>query len=302
MPADGAAAHRADALPGRRDGCARARPHHVPGVDGAPADRGGAQCRRRACRRVRQPGGHRAGEGRAGRGAGGRRARRAERRRPAGDGDGGSGPALGCSPSARTRAPTCGSATSSSTTTGGPASPDAPRASRARSCCRSSGRTRRTTRPRQPPSPSVPGCPSTRSATASATVGPGRAGGWRCTTTPDGVTVINDAYNANPDSMRAALKSLADIGHRRDGARTIAVLGEMRELGDTAATSTTRIGRLAVRLDIYAAGRRRRGGSRDPSRRVAGGVVERRVRAGPGRRRGDRRWSRVWCDRVTSYL
>jgi UDP-N-acetylmuramoyl-tripeptide--D-alanyl-D-alanine ligase len=68
---------------------------------------------------------------------------------------------------------------------------------------------------------------------------------------PDGVTVINDAYNANPDSMRAALKSLAEIGRRRPGARTLAVLGEMRELGDSAREEHDTVGRLAVRLDIH---------------------------------------------------
>ena len=57
----------------------------------------------------------------------------------------------------------------------------------------------------------------------------------------DGVTVVNDAYNANPDSMRAALEALAAIGRGRAGARTFAVLGEMRELGRRRrATSTTR--------------------------------------------------------------
>ena len=65
----------------------------------------------------------------------------------------------------------------------------------------------------------------------------------------DGVTVINDAFNANPDSMRAALRSLVAIGRAR-GARTWAVLGEMRELGDTAADEHDAIGRLVVRLDV----------------------------------------------------
>lgn len=64
---------------------------------------------------------------------------------------------------------------------------------------------------------------------------------------PDGVVVVNDAYNANPESMRAALKALvAMAGH----GRTWAVLGEMRELGDTALSAHDEIGRLAVRLDI----------------------------------------------------
>ena len=74
---------------------------------------------------------------------------------------------------------------------------------------------------------------------------------WRMEVTEraDGVTVINDAYNANPDSVRAALKALVAIGRTR-GARTWAVLGEMRELGDAATEEHDAIGRLAVRLDV----------------------------------------------------
>ncbi|MBX7453147.1 UDP-N-acetylmuramoyl-tripeptide--D-alanyl-D-alanine ligase [Mycolicibacterium sp. 3033] len=67
------------------------------------------------------------------------------------------------------------------------------------------------------------------------------------TTRSDGVTIVNDAYNANPDSMSAGLKALAWMG--REG-RTWAVLGEMGELGDDAITEHDRIGRLAVRLDV----------------------------------------------------
>jgi UDP-N-acetylmuramoyl-tripeptide--D-alanyl-D-alanine ligase len=63
----------------------------------------------------------------------------------------------------------------------------------------------------------------------------------------DGVIVVNDAYNANPESMRAALKALAAMG---EGRRTWAVLGEMRELGDRSIEEHDAIGRLAVRLDI----------------------------------------------------
>ncbi len=65
--------------------------------------------------------------------------------------------------------------------------------------------------------------------------------------TPDGVTVINDAYNANPESMAAGLRSLAAMGR---GRRTWAVLGEMRELGPTSAAEHDAIGRLCVRLNI----------------------------------------------------
>jgi UDP-N-acetylmuramoyl-tripeptide--D-alanyl-D-alanine ligase len=65
----------------------------------------------------------------------------------------------------------------------------------------------------------------------------------------DGVTIINDAFNANPDSTRAALKSLVAIGRSR-GARTWAVLGEMLELGDRSTEEHDAIGRLVVRLDV----------------------------------------------------
>ena len=64
----------------------------------------------------------------------------------------------------------------------------------------------------------------------------------------DGVTVINDAYNASPDSMAAALKTLAQL--TRDGRRSVAILGEMAELGEFADDEHDRIGRLAVRLNV----------------------------------------------------
>lgn len=67
--------------------------------------------------------------------------------------------------------------------------------------------------------------------------------------TADEVTVINDAYNANPESMRAALKALVAMG-RASGGRTWAVLGEMLELGDESMVAHDSIGRLAVRLDV----------------------------------------------------
>ncbi|OBK86576.1 UDP-N-acetylmuramoyl-tripeptide--D-alanyl-D-alanine ligase [Mycolicibacter sinensis] len=72
-------------------------------------------------------------------------------------------------------------------------------------------------------------------------------------TRADGVTVIDDAYNANPDSMRAALQALAWIARGEDPAsprRSWAVLGEMAELGKDAISEHDRIGRLAVRLDV----------------------------------------------------
>jgi UDP-N-acetylmuramoyl-tripeptide--D-alanyl-D-alanine ligase len=64
----------------------------------------------------------------------------------------------------------------------------------------------------------------------------------------DGVTVINDSYNANPDSMRAALSTLAELG--RSGRQTWAVLGDMLELGDTAAHEHEAIGRFAAQAGV----------------------------------------------------
>ncbi|GAA4995897.1 UDP-N-acetylmuramoyl-tripeptide--D-alanyl-D-alanine ligase [Kitasatospora paranensis] len=67
----------------------------------------------------------------------------------------------------------------------------------------------------------------------------------------DGVTVVNDAYNANPDSMRAALRALVSMaGRGPERRRTWAVLGEMRELGEESLDEHDAIGRLAVRLDV----------------------------------------------------
>ncbi len=96
------------------------------------------------------------------------------------------------------------------------------------------------------------GLPLTGVAAALSTAVP--ASRWRMETTerPDGVLVINDAYNANPESMRAALKALASVAHARraTGGRSFAVLGEMAELGPDAPAEHDQLGRLAVRLDI----------------------------------------------------
>ncbi|MGQ0624321.1 MAG: UDP-N-acetylmuramoyl-tripeptide--D-alanyl-D-alanine ligase, partial [Sporichthyaceae bacterium] len=72
---------------------------------------------------------------------------------------------------------------------------------------------------------------------------------WRMevTTTPGGITVVNDAYNANPDSMRAALAALVAIAA---GRRSWAVLGEMRELGASAASEHAGLGRLVADMKI----------------------------------------------------
>ena len=64
---------------------------------------------------------------------------------------------------------------------------------------------------------------------------------------PGGGFVVNDAYNANPDSMRAALEHLAERAGNR---RRIAILGEMAELGDAAAAYHREIGGIAAQLGI----------------------------------------------------
>lgn len=67
------------------------------------------------------------------------------------------------------------------------------------------------------------------------------------TTTPAGVTVLNDAYNSSPTSAAAALHALArlDVSGRR-----VAVLGEMLELGEYAAAAHADLGTLAADLGI----------------------------------------------------
>ncbi len=64
----------------------------------------------------------------------------------------------------------------------------------------------------------------------------------------DRVRIINDAYNASPDSMSAALRTLAQI--TEPGQRKVAVLGAMSELGEAAGEGHDNVGLLAVRLRI----------------------------------------------------
>ncbi|MEU3775279.1 UDP-N-acetylmuramoyl-tripeptide--D-alanyl-D-alanine ligase [Streptomyces sp. NPDC032472] len=89
---------------------------------------------------------------------------------------------------------------------------------------------------------------------ATALSGAGTLSRWRMEVTEraDGVTVVNDAYNANPESMRAALRALAAMGGaaRANGGRTWAVLGPMAELGDDSLAEHDAVGRLVVRLNV----------------------------------------------------
>lgn len=84
---------------------------------------------------------------------------------------------------------------------------------------------------------------------ASALAAAGPASRWRMEvrTRPDGVTVINDAYNANPESMRAALGALAAIAARR----RIAVLGGMAELGEASAIAHRELGAVVARSSVH---------------------------------------------------
>ena len=82
----------------------------------------------------------------------------------------------------------------------------------------------------------------------------------------DGVTVINDAYNANPESMLAALETLT--ASAAGGRRTVAVLGEMKELGDRHEEEHRTVGGPS-RTRHRRARRRGRGGPRDRARAPA---------------------------------
>jgi UDP-N-acetylmuramoyl-tripeptide--D-alanyl-D-alanine ligase len=76
-----------------------------------------------------------------------------------------------------------------------------------------------------------------------------RIAAWRMETftTADGVVVVNDAYNANPESMSAALKTSRWMARR---GRLAAVLGHMAELGPIAFEEHERLGELVVRIGV----------------------------------------------------
>jgi UDP-N-acetylmuramoyl-tripeptide--D-alanyl-D-alanine ligase len=84
---------------------------------------------------------------------------------------------------------------------------------------------------------------------AAAALGRAAVSRWRMETftTERGVRVLNDAYNANPESTAAALRTARWIAG--DG-RLVAVLGEMAELGPIAADEHDRVGELAARVRV----------------------------------------------------
>ncbi|NTV38676.1 MAG: UDP-N-acetylmuramoyl-tripeptide--D-alanyl-D-alanine ligase, partial [Demequinaceae bacterium] len=63
----------------------------------------------------------------------------------------------------------------------------------------------------------------------------------------DGVRILDDAYNASPESMRAAFRALKAVA---DGGRTWAVIGEMLEMGEASIAAHDFLGEDAVRLGI----------------------------------------------------
>jgi UDP-N-acetylmuramoyl-tripeptide--D-alanyl-D-alanine ligase len=86
---------------------------------------------------------------------------------------------------------------------------------------------------------------------------------WRGEELPlaGGGFVINDAYNANPDSMRAALEHLAERAGER---RRVAILGEMAELGESSSAFHAEIGALAKALAVDVVGVGDRARAYDP--------------------------------------
>ena len=94
---------------------------------------------------------------------------------------------------------------------------------------------------------------------------------------PDGMWVVNDAYNANPDSMRAALATVARMAaSRRAGtpdARAVAVLGDMLELGETSARMHYETGSFAAGLGIEVIALGEHAGDTVAGARSAGGTA-----------------------------
>ena len=66
----------------------------------------------------------------------------------------------------------------------------------------------------------------------------------------DGVTIINDSYNANPESMRAGIDALAFTAKGRREAESWAVLGQMGELGEDATDEHAELGRVLAQRRI----------------------------------------------------
>ncbi|MCP9211460.1 glutamate ligase domain-containing protein [Streptomyces sp. NEAU-Y11] len=68
-------------------------------------------------------------------------------------------------------------------------------------------------------------------------------------TRADGVTIVNDAWNTNPDSMTKSMRALAAMARGQDQ-RSIAVLGRMDELGDDSRAAHEEVDRMAAELRL----------------------------------------------------
>jgi UDP-N-acetylmuramoyl-tripeptide--D-alanyl-D-alanine ligase len=89
---------------------------------------------------------------------------------------------------------------------------------------------------------------------------------------PGGGLLLNDAWNANPVAMRAAL---AHLLQRADGRRTVAVLGDMAELGPEAPRFHSEIGDAAIEIDVViGVGELARGYAPDEWAATAAGAAE----------------------------
>ena len=77
----------------------------------------------------------------------------------------------------------------------------------------------------------------------------GIKGRFGVTVLPDGVTIVDDTYNANPLSLKAAFESLKALTSR--GSRIIVALGEMLELGDATVHAHQEAGQRVAEIGAY---------------------------------------------------
>ncbi len=68
----------------------------------------------------------------------------------------------------------------------------------------------------------------------------------------NGTVIVNDAYNANPDSMKAAIETVASMKYaaKEHSLRLIAVLGDMLELGEQSSNAHRQIGKLCAQMGV----------------------------------------------------
>jgi UDP-N-acetylmuramoyl-tripeptide--D-alanyl-D-alanine ligase len=96
------------------------------------------------------------------------------------------------------------------------------------------------------------------------------SGRFEITERPDGVTVVNDAYNANPESVRAGLHAFRALAGSR---RTIAILGAMGQQGEASPARHEQVGRLVAELGVDVLIAVGEGDPRAMAREAAGGQV-----------------------------